>query len=55
MAEFRCKDAGAACDARLWAPDKEELMRQVARHWKEVHRVEKPTQTIMSYLERMVR
>ncbi len=55
MQGFYCRDAGPNCDARFAASHKDDLMRQVAQHVKEVHKVERPTQTIMSYLATTVR
>lgn len=48
MQEFRCDSP--SCDSYLTASDKHELMRRVEQHVKDVHKVEKPTQTILSYL-----
>lgn len=48
MPEFRCDSP--ACDGHLTASDEHDLMRQVEEHVKDVHKVEKPTQTILSYL-----
>ncbi len=48
MQEFRCDSP--SCDGQLTASDTHDLMRQVEQHVKDVHKVEKPTQTILSYL-----
>ncbi len=48
MQEFRCDSP--SCDSHLTASDKQDLMVQVEQHVKDVHKVENPTQTILSYL-----
>ncbi|MPZ65328.1 MAG: DUF1059 domain-containing protein [Pseudonocardiaceae bacterium] len=48
MQEFRCDSP--VCDSHLTASDKNDLMRKIEQHVKDVHKVEKPTQTILSYL-----
>lgn len=50
MHEFSCKRAGAACNAQLTAPGRDELMRQVSDHLTQVHHVQRPTKSILSYL-----
>lgn len=48
--EVRCADVGAdTCKARFTAETREELVRQVAKHLREVHNVSTPTQTFMTY------
>jgi len=49
MHEFVC--GHQECGSQLASSDKESLMRQVADHLKEAHDVQKPTQTILGYLE----
>ncbi|MGH3980687.1 MAG: DUF1059 domain-containing protein [Pseudonocardiaceae bacterium] len=51
--EFRCDSP--VCDGHLTASNQDDLMRQVAQHVRDVHKVEKPTQTILSYLASTVR
>ncbi|MQA13927.1 MAG: DUF1059 domain-containing protein [Pseudonocardiaceae bacterium] len=53
MQEFHCDSP--ACASHLTASTKDELMRQVEQHVKDVHNVDNPTQTILSYLASTVR
>ena len=39
------------CLSQFSSPNKDDLMRQVADHLREVHNVEKATQTLLRYLE----
>jgi len=49
MPAVSCADVGAdACQRQFKAETKEELVRQVARHLKEVHDVKTPTQTFIT-------
>ena len=56
MEEIRCVDLGVedTCSGHLVANSKEELMRALADHLRQVHNIE-PTQTLMSYAETEVR
>ena len=49
MHEFTC--GHQECSSQFTASDKDYLMRQVANHLKEVHNVQKATQTLLGYLE----
>lgn len=49
MPEFRC--GSPVCTTRFTAPSKEELMVEVTRHVREVHRIPQPTKPILDYLE----
>lgn len=49
MHEFTC--GHLECGSRINASDKDYLMRQVADHLKEAHNVQKPTETLLTYLE----
>jgi predicted small metal-binding protein len=49
MHEFNC--GHQECSSQFTASDKDYLMRQVAQHLKEVHNVQKATQTLLGYLE----
>lgn len=49
MQEFRC--GHQECGSRLTATSNDELKRLMAQHLKEVHDVDRPTQTLMNYLE----
>jgi predicted small metal-binding protein len=49
MHEFQC--GHQECGSQFAASDKAALMRQVEEHLREVHNVEKATQTLLSYLE----
>ncbi|MGH3672427.1 MAG: DUF1059 domain-containing protein [Pseudonocardiaceae bacterium] len=49
MHEFHC--AHQECGSQLAASDKYYLMRQVAEHLKDAHRVDRATETLMTYLE----
>ena len=50
MVEFRCADSGTVCPTVLRASSRQELLRQVAAHLSQQHRVKTPTHTIMNYL-----
>jgi predicted small metal-binding protein len=50
MHEFQC--GSPVCHSRISSPSKETLMREVARHVREVHRIPEPTKSILEYLER---
>ena len=48
---YSCAGAGAdTCGFKVDAENKTELVRVLADHLKNVHRVNQPTQTIVSYL-----
>ncbi len=47
--EFHC--AHQECGSQFTASDRHYLMRQIAEHLKEVHRVDRATETLMSYLQ----
>jgi predicted small metal-binding protein len=49
MHQFQC--GHEECFSQFSSPSKDELMRQVADHLREVHNVEKATQTLLRYLE----
>jgi predicted small metal-binding protein len=49
MHEFHC--AHQECGSQFTASDKYYLMRQVAEHLKDAHKVERATETLMTYLE----
>lgn len=49
MHEFQC--GSPVCNSRFTAPSKDELMREVTRHVQQVHRIPKPTKSILGYLE----
>lgn len=49
MHEFRC--GSPVCSTRFSAPSKEELMAEVTKHVREVHRIPQPTASILGYLE----
>lgn len=55
MIEFRCADAGTVCRGVVRAHSREELLRQMADHLSQEHRVKSPTRTIMNYLAGLVR
>lgn len=49
MPEVRCADVGAdTCQGHFKAESKTELIRMVAKHLKEVHKVDPPNQTIVT-------
>jgi predicted small metal-binding protein len=50
MIQFRCADSGTVCPALLRASSKEDLERAVAEHFRRLHHVKTPTETLMSYL-----
>lgn len=49
MQEFTC--GHDECGGRLTATTNEELKSLIAQHLKQVHDVDRPTQTLMNYLE----
>jgi predicted small metal-binding protein len=49
MHAFHC--AHQECGSQFTASDKYYLMRQVAEHLKDAHRVDRVTETLMTYLE----
>lgn len=49
MKEFQCDSP--ECSSHFTAGDTEEMRREIAKHLKNAHDIETPTQTIMSYLE----
>jgi predicted small metal-binding protein len=49
MHQFQC--GHQECFSQFSSPSKDDLMRQVADHLREVHNVEKATQTLLRYLE----
>jgi predicted small metal-binding protein len=55
MPEFRCVDAGAHCNAHFKAATLEELMRDVAEHFKRTHGVGEPTETIMNLVAKLAK
>jgi predicted small metal-binding protein len=50
MIQFRCADSGTVCPAFLRASSQEDLERGVAEHFRRLHHVKTPTETLMSYL-----
>ena len=48
-------DAGANCNGHFKAATKEELMRDVAAHFKEKHNVGDPSQTIMNLVAKLAK
>ena len=49
MHQFQC--GHQECFSQFSSPNKDDLMRQVAEHLREVHNVERATQTLLRYLE----
>jgi predicted small metal-binding protein len=49
MHEFQC--GHQECGSRLTASNRDDLMRQVEQHLKEVHNIDRTTKTLLSYLE----
>ncbi|HEX2258754.1 MAG TPA: DUF1059 domain-containing protein [Actinomycetota bacterium] len=47
-------DTGASCSGHFKAATRDELMRQVADHFREKHQV-KPTQTIMNLVDKLAK
>lgn len=47
--EFRCRNVGVVCNAKIKADTKEELLAQVAEHADHVHGVPELTQTLVNY------
>lgn len=52
--EFRCADAGLACDKKVTAATEEELVAKVAEHARESHDVEL-NETLIDYAKTVVR
>lgn len=52
--EFRCADAGLACDAKVTAETEDELVSRVAEHARSSHDVEL-NQTLIDYAKTTVR
>ena len=52
--EFRCKDAGVACNSVITADSQEELLKMVAEHAEYDHGV-LPNQTLVDYALTQVR
>lgn len=52
--EFRCKDAGASCDAEFEAGTEDELYAEVERHLEEVHEIKDVTETLGSYVRSLI-
>jgi predicted small metal-binding protein len=50
MIQFRCADAGTVCPAVFRASSSEDMERHVAEHFRRLHHVKTPTETLMSYL-----
>lgn len=50
MIQFRCADSGTVCPAVVRASSTEDLERGVAEHFRRLHHVKTPTETLMSYL-----
>jgi predicted small metal-binding protein len=46
-------DAGANCNGHFRAATREELLREVAEHFKRKHAVADPTQTIMNLVDKL--
>jgi predicted small metal-binding protein len=49
MQLFQC--GHEECGSQFAAPNKDDLMRQVAQHLKDAHNVDRVTQTLLGYLE----
>lgn len=50
MPEVRCADVGAdTCQAHFEAESKSELIRKVAKHLRQVHKVDPPNQTFLTH------
>ena len=47
--EFQCDSP--ECSSHFTAGDSEEMRREIAKHLKDAHDIDTPTQTIMNYLE----
>ena len=50
MIQFRCADSGTVCPAILTASSSDDLERHVGDHFRRLHHVKTPTETLMSYL-----
>jgi len=48
-------DAGANCNGHFKAATKDELLRDVAEHFRQKHGVADPTQTIMNLVAKLAR
>lgn len=54
MPQFRCVDVGASCKGHFVAANNEDLIRQVSEHLQKVHKIEVPSQTLLSYISQKV-
>jgi predicted small metal-binding protein len=48
-------DAGANCNGHFKAETREDLLREVAEHFKRKHALSDPTQTIMSLVDKLAK
>jgi predicted small metal-binding protein len=55
MAQCRCVDVGASCWGQFVAASNEDLIKQVSEHFKKVHKVNMPSQTLMNYIAKKVK
>jgi predicted small metal-binding protein len=55
MIQFRCADSGTVCPAILRAASSEDLERGVAEHFRRLHHVKTPSETLMSYLAELAK
>jgi predicted small metal-binding protein len=48
-------DAGASCSGHFKAATRDDLLRQVADHFRQKHQVKNPTQTIMNLVDKLAK
>lgn len=53
--EFRCRDAGASCRWSVEERAEPDLLKKIARHYKDRHGVAKVSRTLGVYLRKHVR
>ena len=53
--EFRCRDVGVVCSAKLTASSEEELLAKIADHADRRHGVASLTDTLVNYAKSTVR
>ena len=55
MMQLVCADAGMVCPVVISAYSRDELVRQLADHLRQDHKVRPPTKTILNYMAGLAR
>lgn len=53
--EFRCRDVGVVCNAKVTAETLEELLTKIAEHAEHAHGVPELSETLVDYAQTVVR